>query len=456
MIKFIKNFYKLIFLLRKTIFYGLIGINGVYRPNYKTQFLFFIISPINFLKDNNKNLGKSIRSFVTDSGPIFIKFAQMMSTRPDLIGDSIAKELSLLQDKMEFFDYKETKETFIKDFGSDPESIFTLIDTNPIAAASVGQVYKWKNSKNIDVAVKLLRPKIREQYKKDIEFLYFLSFLGKKLAFFKNLNPIKLVGIFENMMKKELNMKIEASSADELRENARNDDIIIPKIYWEYVSENILVMEWIDAFPVNNIQKLIDLGLDLNLISTKIATMFFNQAFRDGFFHADLHPGNILITKSGKICIIDFGIVSRISDKDRFAVAEILFCFFKRDYKRITQIHIDNNIIPDYVDLDLFTSQCRIIGESIIGVPLNKVSLAKLLADLLTIINEFEVTTQPQLFFLQKTMLTVEGIGQSLNNETNMWKLIEPLIKKWAVTNITPEAVIYRYFKKLIKETLKT
>ena len=214
-------------------------------------------------------------------------------------------------------------------------------------------------------------------------------------------------------MKKELNMKIEASNADELRSNNKNPKIIIPKIYWEYVSENILIMEWMDGVSIYDKESLAKLNLNLTSLGQEIGTMFFNQAFQDGFFHADLHQGNILINQYGQICLLDFGIVGRLSEKDRIFVAELLFCFVKQNYKRITEIHIENNIISKNIDLDLFTSYCRIIGQSIVGIPVNKISLAKILGDLIKMVNEFEVNTQPQLFFLQKTMLTVEGINKS-------------------------------------------
>jgi ubiquinone biosynthesis protein len=453
MTKSIRNFLTLLYILRRLVFYKIFSLDGFYVPGIKVKILLFILSPINFLKKKPNDFGNSLRLFIAETGPIFIKFGQMLSTRPDFVGEFIAKELVKLQDKLEIFSYEITKEVFQKDFGFPPESKFK-INPVPIASASVAQVYRWQNDKNISVAVKVLRPYVRQRYKKDIEFLYFLSSIAKKLTLFKNLNPTKLVEIFEKMMKKELNMKIEASSADELRTNMKNDDIIIPKIYWEYVSENILVMEWIEGTPIYNIQKLFEYGLDLDSITKKIAIMFFNQAFRDGFFHADLHHGNILVTKSGKIALIDFGIVARLSEKDRIMVAEMLFCFLNQNYKRITELHIEGKIISEEIDIDLFTSYCRIIGESLVGININKISLAKLLGDLLKIVNEFQVTTQPQLFFLQKTMLTVEGISSSLNKESNIWKLIEPWITKWAVKNISPEAKLLRYIKKIAKESL--
>jgi len=450
MINFIRNFYRVIYILRRAIFYKLLSDNEFYNPDFKIKILLFLISPINFFKKPNQDFGKSLRLFITETGPIFIKFGQMLSTRPDLVGESIAKELTILQDKLSSFEYDQTKLIFEKDFNIDPEFWFDEISKTPIAAASVAQVYKWKTKKDVWVAVKVLRPNIKERYLRDLELFYFLSKLVKKFSLFKNLNPIKLVEIFEKMMKRELNMKIEASTAEELRDNLKNDDVIIPKIYFDHVSENILVMEWIDGISIYETEKLFELNFDLEIIAQKIAIMFFNQAFIDGFFHSDLHHGNIIITKSGKICLLDFGIVSRLKEEERIFVAEMLFCFLKRDYRRITELHIINKIIPKNIDEDLFTSHCRIIGESIIGIPLSKISLAKLLGDLLKMVKEFEVTTQPQFFFLQKTMLTVEGIGQSLHKESNMWKLIEPWIKKWAMRNITPEAKIYRYLKNLL------
>jgi ubiquinone biosynthesis protein len=453
MIKSIKNLINLVYIIKRLVFYKLFYVNGMYKTSLKLKILFFIISPINFLRPCKNDFGYSLRGFIAEHGPIFIKFGQMLSTRPDFVGESIAKELTKLQDRLDVFSYDQTKKVFNDDFSFDPESYFNFVDRNPTAAASVAQVYKWQlNSR--DVAVKVLRPGIRDLYKKDIELLYFVSDLAKSFSFFKNLNPRKLVEIFEKMMKRELDMKIEASVADEVRENSKDVQIIIPKIEWKYVSKNILVMEWIEGIPISDIKKLIELNFDLRSIAKKISIAFFNQAFVDGFFHADLHHGNIIITKLGGVAFIDFGIVSRLSEKDRIMVAEILLCFVNQNYRRITELHIEAKIIPSNVDHDLFTSRCRIIGQSITGLALNEISFAKLLGDLMNMINEFEVVTQPQLFFLQKTMLTLEGIAQSLDPESNMWKLIEPWIKKWAIKNISPEAKIYRYFKKLLKKTL--
>jgi ubiquinone biosynthesis protein len=254
-------------------------------------------------------------------------------------------------------------------------------------------------------------------------------------------------------MKYELDLRLEAASASEMMDNFKGDlSVYVPNIYWQLTSTNIMTTEWVDGTSIYDRNKLIDSGLNPAEVAKQIAIMFFNQAYRDGFFHADLHPGNILVRSDGTIILLDFGIMGRLSEKDRLSIAEILSGFLQRDYKLVAKVHIKANYIPKNTNLDNFAQRCRAVCEPIIGLPIKDISIGNLLAQLFKITEDFGMETQPQLLLLQKTMVVVEGIGQSLDPQINMWILAEPWIKKWAAKNLSPEAKILRFIKECVRQ----
>ena len=448
MINFIKNIVYFISFLRRLVKYKILSTNGIYKPPIIVRLILFCTAPLLSFKKNTYSTSQSIRLFLKNSGPVFVKLGQMLATRPDIVGIEIAKELESLQDKMDPFSFEETIEIFEKDLTINPLHEFQELSKQPIASASVAQVYKCKTKHGQDIAIKILRPNIRKEYIRNINFLFFVASLASKLKFFRHLRPTEVIENFKTIMHKELNMNIEASTVEEFRENLKSDNnIVIPYIYWEYVSDNILVMEWITGIAINKIDRQTIDSAILDQISKNLAHSFFQQAFYNGFFHADLHHGNILILSNNKIGLIDFGITSRLTDKDKMAVVEILYCFMKGHYSRITEIHIETGIVSPTVDKDLLTAYTRKIGRKIVGIPVGQISFARLLQDLMIIVNKFSIKTQPQLFFLQKTILTVEGIGQYLSPGENIWKMIDRDLKRWAARNISPEA---KLMKKII------
>ncbi len=396
-------------------------------------------------------LGMKITKFLQYSGPTFIKLGQALSTRSDFIGDIIAKQLSNLQDKLHQFPFSFVQAQIEKDFKEPLGNIFDEFPKYAVAAASIAQVHKARLKSGDLVAVKILRPGIVKQFKSDLELL---SMLISFLEFFSNaFERLKLKDILATLIeiaKLELDLRFEAAAADEIRGNTSDDQgIRIPKVYWHLTSQNILITEWIDGVSINDRETLISKGFDLQEIARKLAVAFFNQSYRDGFFHADLHPGNLFVDNNGNIVMVDFGIVGILSKNDRKYIAEILYAFITQDYQRVSDVHFKAGYVPHDQDKKLFSLACRSIGEPIIGLPVNKISIGQLLKQLLEITKKFNMQTQTQLLLLQKTMVTIEGVGLAIYPEVNMWQLAEPWINDWAKDNFGAKAK----FKDLVQES---
>lgn len=417
------------------------------------RLVFFVIHPFVFVA--KKTYGERLVHALTEMGPIYIKFGQLLSTRPDIVGQAIAQELENLQDKLPESKFLDIDKILIQGLGKNWNDHFSEFNKKAVSSASIAEVYKAKLKNGDEVAVKILKPGIREKYARDISLFRFCAKLIDKLSKkSRRFNLQEIVNILDSGMKIEVNLQFEAAACSEIAEANTESDIIIPKIYWHLLSPEILVLEWVDGVSVKDIHTL--LPIDKKATAQKIALCFFNQSFKNGFFHADLHPGNILITKEGKIALIDFGITGRLSEKDRFAVASILHGFLSKKYSDIAELHLRVGYIPKNTDLGLFTLACRAIGEKIVGLPVNQISIGKLLGDLFYINDFFQMELQPQLLLLQKNMLMVEGIGAMLDEDINMWSLIEPWIKSWATQNITPEAKLFKFVKKSMIDFMKS
>ena len=460
MINFIKHFPKVIWVIYIISKKQLLTHPGHYKISTSLKCFGYIFCIILypkgvFIKPKN-SFGKRLSEFFCELGPIYIKFGQTLSARPDLIGEEVAESLKYLQDKLPPFDTKVVYKKFEKKFGKKISDIFLQFEEKPVAAASIAQVHKAQLKNGETVAVKILRPDIAKKYEKDMRFLEFaaklISVLIKKA---KRLKPMEVIAVFRKSMKFELNLRSEAAAASKLYDNFIGDNsLLIPKVYWNLTSSDIITLEWVHGVSIYDKNKIGKLGLDLKEIAEKIAIIFFNQAYRDGFFHADLHPGNILVCEDGRVALVDFGIVGFLPESDRLAIAEILYAFLKRDYQQVAKIHKRIGYIPQDTDLYQFAMSCRAIAEPIIGLAIKDISIGNLLAQLFKVTEEYGMETQPQLLLLQKTMVVVEGIGQSLNKDINMWQLAEPWIKKWAAKNLSPEAKILRVLKKIFNEII--
>ncbi len=458
MLKFIRYIPKVIHLLYIVSKYRVLTDSGHFELPFSLKVLgrFFsiILYPIGLFTKSNLNFGQRLAGLFQSLGPIYIKFGQTLSTRPDLIGTEVADSLKYLQDKLPPFSYRIVKARIEERFGQKLSDLFDSFDDTPVAAASIAQVHKAKLKSGEIVAVKILRPNIAQKYEEDIAFLeYGAEVITRFLKKAKRLRPKEVMSVFRQSMNLELNLRSEAAAASRILDNFANDSSLhIPRIYWNLTHDDIITLEWIDGVSIYDREAIKKLGFDPKDIAAKIAVIFFNQAYRDGFFHADLHPGNILVCPNGKVALVDFGIIGILAEDDRLAIAEILYAFLKRDYKLVAEVHHRVGYIPKDTNLEYFAQSCRAVAEPIIGIAIKNISIGNLLAQLFKVTEEYGMETQPQLLLLQKTMVVVEGIGQSLDEDINMWLLAEPWIKKWAAKNLSPEAKLLRMIKKILNK----
>ncbi|MDX1950472.1 MAG: AarF/UbiB family protein, partial [Rickettsiales bacterium] len=326
----------------------------------------------------------------------------------------------------------------------------------PVAAASIAQVHFAKTFNDEDVAVKILRPNIKEKFIGDIELVIFIArFFARFSKVAKRIKFLEIMEIFRKNSLIEMDFLYEASAAAELAENFKNDENIrIPKVYWDYSAKEILTIERFFGSRIDDIETLKNKGIDVNDILKKSSLIFVNQVLRDGFFHADMHPGNVLVDDEGKICIFDFGIMGRLDKKTRVFLAELLIGFLNRDYKKVADLHFDYGFVPLDQDRDLFAQACRFINEPILNHPQNQISIAKLLENLLKMAEDFKMNTDPRLFLLQKTMVMAEGIGRMLNDKANFWNISEDIIKDWGKENLGLKSKIFDIFED-VKDILK-
>ncbi len=381
--------------------------------------------------------------FLKFSGPPFIKLGQMLSVRPDLVGPKLATTLSAFQDRLKPCSDSNLKKTLNQEFGKNFSEIFSDFDFNAVASASIAQVHKAKLKDGKVVAVKILRPQIAQIIARDIATLKlsikFLAIFSKFLA--KSLTDI--ADLLSEVSKSELDLLHEAANASRLKEDLSEvKGFYVPEIFWKFSTSKILVLEWLEGIPFSNKEAIANSAFDKKQIAQNLVISYFTQVYVHGFFHADMHPGNLFLLKNGDIGVVDFGIVGRIDKKTRLAVAEILIGFLHKDYQRVAQIHIDAGLVPPDTKVDNLALSCRKIGETIVGSNVKDVSVAKLLSNLITMTRDYKMVTRPELLLLQKTLLLVEGVGVTLDPELNIWDLARPWVAEWAKKNIGFDAKI--------------
>lgn len=392
----------------------------------------------------NRRPGERLALALQALGPAFIKLGQALSVRADLLGDEMATDLSALQDRLPPFSGEGARAAIEAELGAPVDELFESFEDEPVAAASIAQVHWARTADGTDVAVKVLRPSIEAAFARDLELMRWLAEMAERLQpALRRLRPVEVVDALAETVETEMDLRLEAAAAEELRENMREEPFFhVPAVDWQRTARRVLTTEWITGIPVDERDALIGAGHDLEGIVANTAKVFFLQVFRDGFFHADLHPGNLFVDSGGVVNAVDFGIMGRLDRRTRQYLAEMLLGFLTGDYRRVAEVHIRAGYVPADQSVEAFAQAARSIAQPILGLSLERISIARLLAQLFQVTEKFHMETQPQLVLLQKTMVVAEGVGRRLYPEVNMWELARPLIEEWMRDNMGPEARI--------------
>jgi len=413
------------------------SIYEVYNPPITIKILFFVIGFSFNDKKNNNNLSPGVKlcNALQSMGTTFIKLGQFLATRPDIIGEDVAKELEKLQDKLPPFQLEEAKNILRKELGKENFDKITNF-SDSIAAASIAQVHFATINDSVEkkeVAIKILRPNIEKIFNEELDALMLLAYIVESLIKkTKRLKLVEVVQLLREITNVEMDLRFEAAAANELYENTKNDvGFKVPKIYWNQTSKKVLCLEKVDGISIREVENLKSLNIDIKKLAKDIIQHFLKHAVRDGFFHADMHQGNLFVNENGEIVPVDFGIMGRLDRLNQRYLAEILFGFVKRDYKKVAEVHLVAGLVPKNVSVDEFAQALRSIGEPIFGQSVKDISGGNLLKQLFEITDKFNMQTQPQLLLLQKTMVVVEGVARKLNPETNIWETSRPVLENW-------------------------
>jgi ubiquinone biosynthesis protein len=376
---------------------------------------------------------------LAELGPSYVKLGQFLATRPDMVGPARAAELRSLQDRLPPFDSETARQMIKANLGRPAEEIFSEFGP-PVAAASIAQVHRAKTLEGRDVAVKILRPGIEQRFARDLSDFFFAARLIERVsAPARRLRPVDATETLAQSVKLEMDLRMEASAMKEMAQNVEGDPgFRVPKVEWPLTARQVLTTDWIDATPLSDMAALKERGLDLDRLADTVIQSFLRHAIRDGFFHADMHQGNLFADASGNLIAVDFGIMGRLNPKERLFLAEILYGFITRDYARVAQVHFDAGYVPGHQDPAVFAQALRAIGEPIMDRPAHEISMARLLTQLLEVTGQFDMATQPQLLLLQKTMVVVEGVARMLNPHFNMWVAAEPVVRDWMEKKLGP------------------
>lgn len=392
--------------------------------------------------------GERLAAALSELGPAFIKLGQVLSTRSDLLGEEVAADLAKLQDQLPAFSSFEARSTIESELGDPIDKLYLSFDDEPVSAASISQVHFAVTAPDADfpegrrVAVKVLRPGIEQAFADDIDLLLWIAeVIERTQPRLKRLKPVEVVKTFAATVHVEMDLRLEAASASELRQNFAGDaSYRVPEIDWRRTQRRVMTQERLVGIPMDDGAAMRTAGLDVDDVLAKAAAIFFNQAFRDGYFHGDQHPGNMTVGYDGAIQVVDFGIMGRLEKKTRYYLADMLLGFIEGDYGRVAKVHVDAGYLPPSQSVEDFTLALRSIGEPIRGKPLHEISFARVLGQLFGISETFQMEVQPQLLLLQKNMLIAEGVSRQLNPRLNIWTLAQPLIEEWMVENRGPQA----------------
>ena len=395
-----------------------------------------------FARPSAKGGASRLAAALTRLGPTYVKLGQFLATRPDVVGNAIARDLESLQDKMAPFPQSEAEATVVAAFGKPVTDVYASFGP-AVAAASIAQVHRAEVS--VDgvhkpVAVKILRPGIERRFKADLDAFFYIARKAEAWSLeAQRLRLIEVVATLARSVAIEMDFRLEAAALSEMAENTREDaDFRVPTVDWDRTAREVLTLEWIDGTPLNDHAALVAKGFDLPALGRTVIQSFLRQALRDGFFHADMHPGNLFIDDDGRLVAVDFGIMGRLGPKERRFLAEILFGFITRDYHRAAQVHFDAGYVPRQHSVESFAQAIRAIGEPIHNRTAEDISMAKLLTLLFEVTGLFDMRTRPELLLLQKTMVVVEGVARSLDPKLDMWSTADPVVREWIERNLGP------------------
>jgi len=381
---------------------------------------------------------------LTALGPAYIKFGQILSTRPDIVGDEMAEQLKYLQDKLPPFDTATAKRMIADELQIPVDQAFSEF-SEPVAAASIAQVHRARLAiTGREVAVKVLRPGIERAFRKDIDAFYLAAGLIEVLApFSRRLRPTDVIAHFEGVVLGELDLRLEAAAAAEFAANTEHDaGITVPQPVWDFSGRTVMTMGWAEGAGMADNAALDAAGHDRRALGARVLSLFLSHALRDGYFHADMHQGNLKVAANGDIILYDFGIMGRLDEYTRRVYAEILIGFIRRDYRRVAEVHFEAGYVPADRDIDEFARALRVVGEPIFGMDATRISMARLLAYLFEVTERFGMETRTELILLQRTMVVVEGVARSLDPHINIWEVARPVVEGYITRNVGPRALL--------------
>ena len=444
-----KSIFQLFKIARKLASSGAVDtINEIYNVPFFIKLFFdlFSIGSTKKLISKSKKPGEKLCDALEGMGTTFIKLGQFLATRPDIIGETLADDLVKLQDKLPPFELYESKKILKKEIG---ENLYLNILelSEPIAAASIAQVHIAKikiDDEQKEVAVKILRPDIEKKFNEELDALMLFAYIVENLfSKTKRLKLVEVVHLLREITNIEMDLRFEAAAANELYENTKHDvGFNVPKIYWNYTSRKVLTLDKVDGISIREQTLLKKSGVDLKILSENLIQHFLKQAVRDGFFHGDMHQGNLFVDMKGNIIPVDFGIMGRLDKNNRKYLAEILYGFIQRDYIKVAEVHFEAGLVPQNASKEEFAQALRSVGEPIFGQSIKNISGGNLLAQLFEITEKFNMPTQTPLLLLQKTMVTVEGVARKLYPETNIWEISRPVLEDWIKSVKSPKATI--------------
>ena len=448
-----RRFLRSLFILRIAFRYGL---DELVLSSFKNPWLSRLRNVLTWGRKLDEPRGVRLRKALVELGPIFVKFGQLLSTRQDLLPEDISNELTSLQDRVPPFDSDVAQQIIEKELKRPISEIFVSFEHDPVASASIAQVHfavlRMPDGRLQDVAVKVLRPGMKGVIDKDLALMRSMAAWVERLSVDgKRLKPTRVVAEFDKYLHDELDLMREASNAALIRRNMQDLNLIlVPEMYWDYCTTNVIVMERMKGVPINQVQVLREAGVDIPQLARDGVTIFFTQVFRDGVFHADMHPGNIQVSLApetfGRYIALDFGIVGTLTEFDKDYLAQNFIAFFRRDYKRVAELHVESGWVPPNTRVDELESDVRTCCEPYFDRPLKEISLGMILMRLFQTSRRFNVEIQPQLVMLQKTMLNIEGLGRQLDPDLDLWQTARPFLEKWMKEQVGAQAA-WRKFK---------